>query len=480
MTRIGSLTGAVLAAAFSLAGWSAGPAVAAPAAVAGHGSRTVAPASSPAAALDPGQPPVCPYAGTGSPSMQTMIDGIVNHVLVNGVKPMCRLGAAFPVPSQCQSYVTGPARTNLLRSLAALDGCVGFGWTTSLNLSAAAAQLTYLPLADDALTYAVLPNGALPRTMTQADLKAVYACDPAYVGAGPAYQITPLLPGPGSGVRSGWEALMGITDADVAASRYPCLQDHVGGAAVGDDDGRMLTPTSLVPFSAAAYLAQSTSRAPDQRGAAVLGSFDGSMPTGPDPSLPGVGYAVLGNGDIPHALATADLKGIYTCDPNYVGQGPNYSVTPLLPGRGSALRTAWESFVGISDADVVAQRYPCLSDTTPDGRPVPDDDGRVLGPRSVVPFDTAAYYAQLTGSAPDIRGTAALGMLDGNPPLLMTDTGPAKSQSWLIVPTGQLSTSLGATLFSGSTSLVCQQTHDVKLNGFGVDPDCGDTSFHTP
>jgi hypothetical protein len=497
MGRIGSLTCAALAGALLLAVGSAGEAAAAsagPGAVAGHDARgmvsaalagpdarsVVSAATIPAAAMDPGPAPLCAYPGTGSPSMQAMIDGIVNHVTVGGVKPMCRLGGSLPVPAQCQSYVNGPGRTSLLRSLATFDGCMGFAWSTGLDLSAASPQLTYLPLGDDALAYAVLPNGVLPRTLGQADLKAIYTCDPAYVGTGPAYQVTPVLPGPGSLVRTRWEALMGITDADLAAGRYPCVHDSLGGTAVADNDGRVLTPSSLVPFSVAAYLAQSTGQAPDQHGSSVLGSFDGSMPTGVDPSLPTVGFAVLANGDIPHELSTTDLKGIYTCDPAYVGQAPNYSLTGLLPARGSALRTAWENLVGISDADVVAGRYPCLSDHTPDGRAIPDDDGRVLGPLNIVPFDTTAYYAQVTGSAPDVHGNATLGMIDQNPPLLMSDSGVAKSQTWLVVPTGQLSTSLGASLFVGGSSLVCQQTSSIKLNGFGVDPGCGDTSLHTP
>lgn len=492
MVGIRSLTRRTIpAGALLIALWGAGSGAVAHAAAASSEASTAvsaktstAPASGARPALDPSPPPsTCAYPGTGSPSMAGLLGGLMGRVVVNGVKPLCQIGggigAVVSVPPQCQSYVGAPGRSSVLRSAAAFDGCVGFGWSTALDLGAASPQLTYLPLADDALDYAVLAGSVIPRTLTQADLKAVYTCDPAYVGAGPAYAVAPLLPGPGSGVRSGWEALMGITDADIAAGRYPCLRDTVNGTAVGENDGRVLTSTELVPYSVAAFLAQSDTQTPDQHGASVLGAFDGSAPTGVNPAATAPGFAVLGNGDIPRALATADLRGIYTCDPAYVGQGPNYSVTALLPAAGSALRTAWESFVGISDADVVAHRYPCVSDRTSDGRPVPEDDGRVLDARSIVPFSPDAYFAQMTGSAPDIRGTAQLGMADDVSPLLMTDSGAARSQAWLIVPTGQLATPLGAAVFAGAGAQVCQQAQMVELNGYAPDPDCGDTSRHT-
>src|SRR5262249_32192045 len=149
----------------------------------------------------------------------------------------------------------------------------------------------------------------------------------------------------------------------VVAHKYPCIADTVNGAAEPDNDGRGLDANSLVPFSVASYLAQFDGIAGDQRGQAVLGAADGTTPVGRDTTLPDVTFAVAATGVVPRMLQAGDLHAIYTCDPNYVGTGPGWYLKALLPAAGSAVRTAWESQVGITDADVQAGKYPCIADT---------------------------------------------------------------------------------------------------------------------
>ncbi|WP_042387531.1 substrate-binding domain-containing protein [Streptacidiphilus melanogenes] len=188
-----------------------------------------------------------------------------------------------------------------------------------------------------------------------------------------------------------------------------------------------------------------------------------------------VTYAITPTSSLPRTMTLADLHAIYTCDPNYVGTGPNYSIHPLLPQAGSGTRSFWETTVGISDTDVVNHAYPCISDTK-NGKPIEEHDGRVLDDNSIAPFSIAQYIAQGAGTLADLRGSALLGSINGTPSLLLNTGAAATREVYNVIPSTNVGTAPWSTVFVGSNSLVCQQNSIIKTYGFGIDPNCGDTS----
>ncbi|MFG2821218.1 substrate-binding domain-containing protein [Kitasatospora sp. NPDC048365] len=226
-----------------------------------------------------------PLAGVGSDTTQGVMNAIAGKVTLNG-QPVLGSYDAVGTPTintkaaaACQGLNrpngSGAGRTALLNELNKGNNCLDFSRSSSLNLAASTPGLTYVPFAVDGVTYAVSAGSALPLDLSIADLHAIYSCDPGYVGTGPNYDIHPMLPQAGSGTRSFWEATVGITEADVAAGKYPCVTDTKGGKKIEEHDGRVLDSASLVPFSIAQYIAQSSSTIADLRGTAQLGNING-------------------------------------------------------------------------------------------------------------------------------------------------------------------------------------------------------------
>jgi ABC-type phosphate transport system substrate-binding protein len=243
------------------------------------------------AVADPsGSPTYRQLSGVGSDTTQGVMNGLANAITINGTKvigsydavgsanittkdPATTPGCTIPRPNG-----SGAGRTALLTSLQANNNCLDFSRSSSLNLSAATPGLTYVPFAVDAVTYAITPTSSVPRKLALADLKAIYHCDPNYVGTAPNFALTVYLPQAGSGTRSFWESTVGITDADVVAGVYPCIKDTKNGAPVEEHDGRVLDDNSIAPFSIAQYNAQSSQTIADLRGRAILGTVDGVAP----------------------------------------------------------------------------------------------------------------------------------------------------------------------------------------------------------
>ncbi|MFE5537850.1 hypothetical protein [Streptomyces sp. NPDC056492] len=238
-----------------------------------------------------GSPQYRQLSGVGSDTTQDVMNGLAAAITVNGQKVLGSYDATGSanvttkdpaVNANCtmaRPNGSGAGRAALLTSLQAGNGCLDFARSSSLNLAAAAPGLTYVPFAVDGVSYAITPGSAIPRKLALADLKAIYHCDPNYVGSGPNYDMTVYLPQAGSGTRSFWESTMGITDADVVAGVYPCIKDKKGSAPVQEHDGRVLDDKSIVPFSIAQYQSQSSQTIADLRGRAILGTVDGLAPT---------------------------------------------------------------------------------------------------------------------------------------------------------------------------------------------------------
>ncbi|GAA1949257.1 hypothetical protein [Catenulispora subtropica] len=245
-----------------------------------------------AATADPsGAPTPRALNGVGSDTVQGVENALANAITDgSGTKLLGSWDATgsatiTTVPGNAACTITRPNGSNagrnaLENSLQANDGCLQYARSSSLNLtSAAPVPLTYVPFAIDAVTYAVTSGSNVPRQLALTDVKAIYHCDPNYVGTAPNYSLKVLLPQAGSGTRSFWESTVGITDADVVAGKYACISDKFNGQPIEEHDGRVLDNNSIAPFSIAQYIAQSSNTITDHRGQAVLGTIDGLTPT---------------------------------------------------------------------------------------------------------------------------------------------------------------------------------------------------------
>lgn len=152
--------------------------------------------------------------------------------------------------------------------------------------STAGTNLTFIPFALDALTWAAKSGSVLDgANLSKADLINLYNCknlngstpvDGIPVVSG--VQVHPKLPQAGSGTRKFWEAQLGLNDGALAS----CVSDKKNdGTDVQEHNGTALQLAGdIMPFSIASYLAQSN-HAPhvtDRRGNAVLQTIGGTQP----------------------------------------------------------------------------------------------------------------------------------------------------------------------------------------------------------
>jgi len=255
------------------------------------------------AAADPqGSPTYRQLAGVGSDTTQDVINAVANNVTISGTKVLGSYNATGSSQITTKDPSTTPGctinrpngsgqgRSALLASLQANsgsgNGCLDFSRSSSLNLAPSSPSLTYVPFARDTVSYAVTPDSVVPRTLALSDLRSYYHCDPNFVGSGPNYDVTPILPQSGSGTRSYWETTMNITDADVNNGVYPCIINGTkNGQIIEEHTGAVLDSKSLVPFSIAQYNSQATQLIADRRGRAVLGTVDGTAPVLNNPNF---------------------------------------------------------------------------------------------------------------------------------------------------------------------------------------------------
>lgn len=249
------------------------------------------------AQADPtGAPTYRALAGVGSDTTTPVMNALSNTIEVNGTLVLGSYDATGSANVETQNNSaciiarpngSGAGRTALLASLAANNGCLQYSRSSSLNTAATGgAQLTYVPFAVDAVTYAVTNNSIVPRELTLAQLQAIYQCNPTYVGTAPNYSIVPMLPQPGSGTRSFWETEMGITDAQVTAGDFPCITDESGGNLIEEENGTVLGQDNLIPYSIASWDAEESQVIGDVRGDSVLGVINGVSSQQIDTSFP--------------------------------------------------------------------------------------------------------------------------------------------------------------------------------------------------
>lgn len=258
-----------------------------------------------------------PIVGVGSDTTDPVMNGLSEAIVIDGNKPLASydaVGDAFNsrgTASNCNyldnrpGATTDPAlrrpngssagRNALIAARTsgnARFGCLDYSRSSSLNLGASSVQLTYVPFALDGLTYAVRRDSIIPKDLTQAQLTAIYNCESSGTNQPADQRYVPLIPQAGSGTRQSWLAFVGLTEAAVASS--PCVKDTFADPGTGtktsvqEHDGRgLVTKTSIVPFAASQWSAQSVGAITDRRFEAVLGGIGGVPAIAVNPGAPG-------------------------------------------------------------------------------------------------------------------------------------------------------------------------------------------------
>ena len=155
-------------------------------------------------------------------------------------------------------------------------------------------DLTFIPFAKDAVTFAVNSSSDFPRDIAVGNasqdsaaikpftLRNIYRCAVTTFpdAFGDPVTITPLLPQSGSGTRKFFLATIGLNETQVAG----CATDTVGGAPVQEHDGNLIRGIgAIVPFSVAQYLSQSNYKTlptavDERRGVIDLGRISSVKP----------------------------------------------------------------------------------------------------------------------------------------------------------------------------------------------------------
>ncbi|MEU8259064.1 hypothetical protein AB0C02_00345 [Micromonospora sp. NPDC048999] len=165
-------------------------------------------------------------------------------------------------------------------------GCVDFARSSSApsGTPGTTGLYTYVSFGVDGVTYAISADSDLPSNLTLVQLQRIYRCLTTKING---VTVTPLLIQSGSGTRSFWNSKMGISESEISAGDYPCLQSL--GDTVQEHDGRVLNnkPNYLVPFSIGQFIAQENAgrtvggvlvNVQDRRGQATLGKISGVGP----------------------------------------------------------------------------------------------------------------------------------------------------------------------------------------------------------
>jgi hypothetical protein len=248
----------------------------------------------------PPPPPYPPVAIVGAQTTQDLFDTLCNKnttFRTNPGDPNTRLCQSWGVDPQPGNITTRPSGCTIARPkqggdgtdrLIAFPACVDVARVVTNDSATRPPGFTYIPMATDVLSYAIRgDNSIVPPDLTNAELRSIYTCDPAFVfdkvtGNNPN-GIQPLLGSFGAGNRTQLFKLLNITDAaNYTDPGQPgeCITDKdPNGVGILANDGRVLTnKAQIITYSAAPWLAQVFKASPDIHGASILGSINGISP----------------------------------------------------------------------------------------------------------------------------------------------------------------------------------------------------------
>jgi hypothetical protein len=255
---------------------------------AGASLATVALAAGTAVAdPNPLPPPYPPIVGVGAQTTQELLNTLANTRILDGggnrimqswnVEPQPSniktrdAGCTIPRPSQ-----GGAGTTSLINN----PTCVDFARVVTDDSATRPPGFTYIPMAQDALTYAISGDSTVPPNLSDAVLRRIYDCDPAITFPSVPNGFRPLLGVFGAGNRTFFLQRLGLTDSANYTTLKPCVRDtDSSGAGLLANDGRVLThPRNLITYSSGPWLAQVFKAAPDIHGTSILGSINGISP----------------------------------------------------------------------------------------------------------------------------------------------------------------------------------------------------------
>lgn len=228
--------------------------------LAGVGSATIAPLFS-ALSADPAA-----LTLTGEPLVQAFDTSGGSPIATQDLATLSECEMARPTSQAA-------ARTALVSSLAAANGCVQFAQAESLDLSAASPRLVYIPFARDNVSYAVSGTSNIPVDLSLADLRDLYACPIETT-------FRPMLPPVGSGLREFW--LSQMYPSGVPSPLPSCVQDGVdeAGTPIGVNVGSAVNHLELVPYSVTQWAGQTSGLYSNRRGLTRVGQVDKQNPFG--------------------------------------------------------------------------------------------------------------------------------------------------------------------------------------------------------
>lgn len=218
-----------------------------------------------------------PFVGVGSDTTQDVLNALAGDVTgTTGITTKVASYNAFGT-AQIKVSSTGPTFDRPAGSGAGvkalsdsetgtpfngvnIEGQIDFARSSS-GPSASGTDLTYVPFARDAVSYAYRGAAGKIGKLTTAQLNAVYSANTPVTING--VKVTGVLPQSSSGTRKFFLGAIGVTT----------VGSTVVQTSSPENDGSILTATNqVVPFSSAQWIAQKNKVVTDTTGAALLGA----------------------------------------------------------------------------------------------------------------------------------------------------------------------------------------------------------------
>ena len=250
-----------------------------------------------------------PIVGVGSDTTQDVVNGLGTVVTAIGSydaqgTATIKVSAAGPtfarpngstqgVQALSASANAGGNRTWPAANGVSIAGEIDFARSSSgPSSSFVGTDLTFIPFARDAVTYAVNAASDFPRDIALGNstqdalvpapltLRNIYRCAVTTYTDSDTNSVTirPLIPQTGSGTRSFWLQALGLTEGQILG----CASDL--GGTIQEHDGSLIRGAGdIVPFSVAQYLSQSNyatlpTAVNERRGVIELGKVGGIKP----------------------------------------------------------------------------------------------------------------------------------------------------------------------------------------------------------
>lgn len=216
-------------------------------------------------------------------------------------------------------------------------GCLDFARSSSFPSASnlGTVGVNAIPLATDGLTFVRTSASLAPKQLTKAQLQAIYKCsfgnwknnsNPAS-----ATNFKALIPQAGSGTRSSWLGMVGITEQNLTDGLYPCVTDQAdlgprrpesdpNSNPIQEHDSRAVNNFAIGPVSIAQWISQKGGAATDVQGAAVMGTIKSAAASDPTVSYPIVLNSSFGNVGVP-ADNLAATRTVYNVLPRSIMPG---------------------------------------------------------------------------------------------------------------------------------------------------------------